>query len=146
MNETPLRRLLVPVSAASARARGIAYPHRCLAAGLPVEVCLLHVIEPVEAWQVLRFLTRDEVARFQERRAADCLARNSAILVEEGVPFHAVIRKGRLIESIVGVADELACTEIVVPAPALGLWGGWGNNLAVRLARHGVRTPLTLMH
>lgn len=145
MNETAVRRLLIPITAATERVHGIDYSRRCLAAGWPVEVFLLHVIEPVDAWQVLRFLTRDEVARFQEQRATDCLTRHAAFLAADGIPFCSVVRRGALIESIVSVADELACAEIVIPAPPQSIWGGCGS-LAARLARHAGGTPVTLTH
>lgn len=145
MNEIAARRLLIPIAAATERARGIDYAQRCRAAGWPVEVCLLHVVEPVDAWQVLRFLTRDELVRFQELRAADCLERHAAFLAAAGIPFRTFIRRGRLIESIVGAADELACAEIVVPAPPRRVWGSRRGRLAAGLARHGGK-PVTLTH
>jgi len=146
MNDIAVRRLLVPIAAATERSRGIDYAQRCLASACPVEVCLLHVIEPVDAWEVLRFLRRDEIERFQEQRAADCLARNAAVLAAEGIPFHSVVRRGHLIESIVGVAEEWGCSEIVVPTPSCGLWGWRSGGLAADLVRHGVGPPVTMMH
>lgn len=140
-----MRRLLIPIAAATERAGGIDYSRRCVAAGCPVEVCLLHVIEPLETWQVLRFLTRKEVARFQEQRAEDCLARHAAFLAAEGIAFRSVVRRGPLIESIVDVANELACAEIVIPAPPQRKWG-WCGSLAARLARHADGAAVTLTH
>lgn len=146
MNEPLARRLLIPIAAATKNAPGIDYARRCRNAGWPIEACLLHVIAPVDAWQVLRFLKQAEVVRFQEQRAADCLLRHAALLAAEDIPFRTIVRRGRLIESIVGVADELDCSEVVVPAPSRSVWGCSNNRLVAGLARNGLVKPLTLMH
>jgi nucleotide-binding universal stress UspA family protein len=139
------RRLLVPVAAATEASRGLTYARQCQAAGLLVEVCLLHVIEPVEQWQVLRFLTRDEVAAFQEQRAADCLERSSAALAADQIPCRVVVRRGHLAESIIDAAEALGCAEIVMPRPGQVRCGWLAPSLAARVVRRSVRVPVTLV-
>ncbi len=63
----PLR-LLVPVNANDDSRWGITYALRLHAQGRAVEVCCLNVGEPVTQWEVLRFRTQADIARFQAER------------------------------------------------------------------------------
>lgn len=116
---TPCR-LLLPVNADDASRHALAYALRRHADGDAVEVVLLHVAEPVTQWQVLRFRTPAEVDAFQAARAQAFLDAASQPLVQAGISCRGFFRQGPVVASILDLADELACDEIVLPLPESG--------------------------
>ena len=116
-------RVLVPINANEDSRWGIAYALGLHAAGTPVEVCLLHVGEPVTQWEVLRFRTQDEISRFQSERAQAFLADACQPLEARDISCRGHFRRGEVVFCILDLAEELACDEIVMPAPQGGLLG-----------------------
>lgn len=134
-------RLLIPVDASDASRWGVRYALRRFETGTPLEVCLLFIAAPVRNWEVLRFYREEEVRqRFQER-AAVFLEEAAGPLREAGIPYRSHVREADPVRGVIDCAEELACTEIVVPqtagcrllSPALG----------DRLRRQGCRIPVT---
>lgn len=123
MNPQPSRsqRVMIPVTADADSRRGVAEALRRHHAGTPLEVVLLHVAEPVEQWQVLRCMTRTEVAEFQSRSADHILDEAARPLKDAGIPCHTLYRSGRVIPTIREVAAEEGCGEILLP-PATPRW------------------------
>ncbi len=115
------RRLLVPINASEESRWAIAYALRLQREGKLAEVILLNVGEPVDAWQVLRFRTQQEVASFQAERAECFIADASRALTAANVPWRGVFKQGKRLFAILDAAEELACDEIVMPAPKKGL-------------------------
>lgn len=116
-------RLLVPINANDDSRWGIAYALRLHAAGTAIEVCLLHVGEPVTQWEVLRFRTQDEISRFQSERAETFLEEARQPLAAQDISCRSYFRSGEVVFTILDAAEELACDEIVMPAPLEGLLG-----------------------
>ena len=112
-----LRRLLLPIDATERSRWGIRYVLARHRAGQAVDVALLFVGEPVTSWQVLRFRTHDEIARFQSQRAQYFLEEAAQPLARNGIPFRALFREGELAFEILDAAEQLECSEIVLPAP-----------------------------
>jgi hypothetical protein len=115
------RRLLVPLNASDESRWAIAYALRLHRRGELLEVILLNVGEPVDAWQVLRFRTQLEVADFQSARAQAFIADASRPLIAENAAWRGVFRRGERLFAILDAAEEFACDEIVVPAPKKGI-------------------------
>jgi len=88
--------------------------------GRPVEVCLLHVKESPGHWELLFNLGRSE-AHF-ERRTEDAMTKAALPLRQQEIPYAAYLRSGAVVFSILDAAEELDCSEIVVPMPRTG-WG-----------------------
>lgn len=83
--------------------------------GTAIEVVLLNVGELITQWQVLRFRTQQEIAQFQSERAQAFIDEASQLLAAENIPYTGVFRQGDVVFSILDVAEELDCTEIVLP-------------------------------
>jgi len=114
----PPRRLLLPVDATAPSRRGVRHALRRAQAGEAIEVCLLHVGETVRQWEVLRFRTPQEIARFQSERAQVFLDEAARPLRAAGIASRAVFVEGDVVPSILDQAEQLACAEIVLPVPA----------------------------
>jgi nucleotide-binding universal stress UspA family protein len=114
------RRLLIPVKDAKASNRAVTYAIRRRAEGLDVAVCLLHVEESPTQWQAL---LGDVNARAARRRQADRVFAPAMRMLEGlDIEFAAYVRSGPVVFTILDAAEELACDEIVVPAPGRGLF------------------------
>ena len=79
-----------------------------------VEVCLLHVLEPVGLLQGLLHAASAQVT-LQRQRAEAVLALAAQPLQAAGIPYAAYLRSGSIVSSLLDAAEELDCQEIVVP-------------------------------
>lgn len=134
-------KLLIPVDASDESRWGVRHALRRFKAGTPLEVCLLFIAAPVRNWEVLRFYSEEEVRqRFQER-AAVFLEEAAGPLREAGIPYRSHFREADAVRGVIDCAEELNCTEIVVPQTS-----GWrllAPGLGDRLQRQGCRIPVT---
>jgi hypothetical protein len=115
--DAALRRLLLPIDATERSRWGIRYALARYRAGQAVDAILLFVGEPITSWQVLRFRTHDEIARFQSQRAHYLLEEAAQPLVQDGIPVRALFREGEVAFEILDAAEQLDCSEIVLPVP-----------------------------
>lgn len=135
-----VQRLLIPIDASEEAHWSLGHAIRLGAAGVAVEVCLVYVAEPVHAWEVLRFRTREEVRRHFTARAAEFLAQAIAELEAAGIPCQGSFREVDTAAGLRELAGELHCSEIVVPhCRWLGVfpYGPWH-----RLARRAGGVPV----
>lgn len=115
-------RLLIPVSAEQADLQAIIrYAIGRHSPASPLEVVLLHVAPVITQWEVLRFRTQQEIAEFQAERAQRFLDDAAAQLAAAGVTSHRVFRRGDVAFTILDVAEEQQCSEIVMPEQPRGL-------------------------
>jgi nucleotide-binding universal stress UspA family protein len=110
-------KLLLPVDATERSRWGINYAIWRKQSGRDVAVSLLFVTEPVTSWQVLRFLTQEEVRRFQAERGNYLLEDAAQRLEQAGIPAQMNYREGDIVFQILDVAEQLECDEIVLPIP-----------------------------
>jgi len=115
--DTALRRPLLPIDATERSRWAVRYALARHRAGQAVDATLLFVGEPVTSWQVLRFRTHDEIARFQSQRAGYFLEEAAQPLVRSGIPCRTLFREGEVAFEILDAAEQLDCSEIVLPAP-----------------------------
>lgn len=137
-------RLLVPINANEDSRWGVAYALRLHEAGRDVEVCLLNVGEVITQWQVLRFRTQAEIARFQAQRAEAFIAEASQALAERHILYRGLFKQGDIVFSILDTAEELECDEIVMPLSPSGLLSVFSRDIvaAVRRRQRDVRVTL----
>lgn len=110
-------RLLIPVDATERSRWGLQYALRLHRKGVPLQVSLLFVAEPVDALEVLRFRTHDEIARFQAESGRNILEDAAQPLTLAGIPCERIYREGDIVFQILDVAEQLSCDEIVLPLP-----------------------------
>jgi hypothetical protein len=115
--DAALKRMLLPMDASGRSRWAIRYALARHQGGEPVDATLLVVGEPVTDWQVLRFRTHEEVARFQAERARYLMEEAAQPLVRSGIPCRTLFREGDLAFEILDAAEQFDCTEIVLPAP-----------------------------
>ena len=138
----PARRLLVPLTADEDSRWGVAYARQLHAAGTDVEVCLLNVGETVHSWELLRSRTEAEIAAFQADRAASFIEEAGRSLGAEGILFRGLFRRGEVVFTLLDVAEELQCDEIVVPRSQGGLLGCLSRGIVADIRRRQRRIPI----
>jgi len=111
------RRLLIPVDATPRSRWAIRYALRLKEAGVPVSAVLIHVAEPVTAWEVRRSWTDAEIACFQAGTGSQILEDAARDLAEAGIPVRPIFREGDIVFEILDQAERLECDEIVLPLP-----------------------------
>lgn len=124
--------LLIPIKRARNSERAVMYAIRRRAEGHAIAVCLLHVEEPPARWQTMIGRTRTDKKRHQRTNQVFSVA----VRMMRGldIEFAAYVKSGPIIFTILDAAEELACDEIVVPAP---------GNFFLRLLSRQVVTILT---
>ena len=114
-------RLLVPINANEDSRWGVTYALRQHDEGRDVEVCFLNVGEVITQWQVLRFRTQIEIAKFQAERAEAFIEEAAQPLAAKHILYRGFFKQGDIVFSILDTAEELECDEIVMPLPPTGL-------------------------
>lgn len=112
-----LKRILIPIDATEKFRCGLLYARRLAESGDQLEVILLFVAEPVNAWQVLRFYSPSEVRKHFQERSAIFLNEAAQLFSDAGIPCQICFREDVEAENgIIQAADEMNCSEIVVPS------------------------------
>lgn len=135
-------RLLIPIDATEESRWGVRYAVRLAAGGVRVEACLLYVAEPVRSWEVLRFYTEDEIRRHFQARSEVFLEEAATPLRDAGISCASYFREADAVDGVVAAAEELNCSEIVVPQT---LWLGlFPSGLGARLIHRHCPIPVVL--
>jgi hypothetical protein len=143
--DVALRRLLLPIDAAERSRWGIRHVLARHHSGEAVDVTLLFVGEPVTDWQVLRFRTHGEIARFQAEHARHLLEGAARPLASRGIPCRTLFREGEVVFEILDAAEQLDCSEIVLPKPPPRLLGLLSSDVVRAVLRHRRSVPVVVV-
>lgn len=124
-------RLLIPVARGEKSPAAVRYALRRHDMGKKVQVCLLHVKEPLKQWDLLRTPWPEE--RKLRQRIENDLSLASGPLNDHGIPYAAYLRAGGVVFAILDAAEELDCHEIAVPLPHSGWWRIFSRNVVATL-------------
>lgn len=135
-------RILVPITAGEASRWGLRFALNQLHAGHRVEVILLHVGEPIENWEVLRFRTQQEIDEFQTERAQAFFEDAATALLAAHIPCRGFFKQGEVVFSILDLAEEMDCKLIAMPATAHRWWQLSGRDVVGELQRRHRAIPV----
>jgi nucleotide-binding universal stress UspA family protein len=79
-----------------------------------VEIQVLNVREPADAWEVRRFLNAEEIAGLQQGEGEVQLGGAKALLDEAGVAYDSKVLVGPVAQTIVEFAAQQGCDAIVM--------------------------------
>lgn len=105
---------LIPVDASETALRAVDHFISLVQGREPMEVCLLHVREPVDAWEIRRVLTADEIAALQRSEGEDVLQAARQRLDAAGIPYTAEVLIGEIGATIARHAEETGCDKIIM--------------------------------
>lgn len=139
-------KLLLPIDATERSRWGINYAIWRKQSGRDVAVSILFVAEPVTGWEVLRFLSQEEVRRFQAERGNYLLEDAAQPLRQAGIPAQMNYREGDIVFQILDVAEQLECDEIALPMP----YPRWARLFSLDIVRELTRrqrsVPITTVN
>lgn len=111
---------LVAVDGSVSSDRAVKHAIALVQACPSMEILLLNVQEPIEDWQVRRFLKPEEIDAMGEAKGGDALASARAILDAAGVRYSPSVLMGPVAETIARIAREQGCDGIVMGTRGLG--------------------------
>jgi nucleotide-binding universal stress UspA family protein len=139
--------LLVPIDATPRSRWGIQYAVWQHRTGKKVDVSLLYVVEPLmRRFDTLRFRTEQEIAAFRFERAKWLLDDAALPLRENKISHVAYIREGNVVFEILDTAEQLDCSEIVLPSPPHGWLRCLARNIVLRVLRKQRTVPVVTVN
>ncbi|MBI3140305.1 MAG: universal stress protein [Rhodocyclales bacterium] len=115
-----MRKALVPVDGSPNSERTVRHVIALAGSCPALEVVLLNVQEPIDDWQVRRFLKPEEIEAMEESKGGDQLKAARALLDAAGVPYTPSVVVGPVAETISKTALEQGCDGIVMGTRGLG--------------------------
>jgi nucleotide-binding universal stress UspA family protein len=117
-----------------------------LAAMVPgLQVHLLNVQPPGDDWMVRRTLKADELEAMEKEWGESALAPGREILRQAGVAFEEHIVQGEVPQSIVRLAKELDCDQIIMGSNGRSALGGFLLGSVAAKVLHLAERPVTLV-
>lgn len=105
---------LVPVDGSENALRAVQHLINLVRGREPMEVFLLNVQEPIDAWEVRRCFKPEEIEAMQEVQGGDALKAARELLEQAGVPFTADVLIGDVARSVTDYAKRMACDKIIM--------------------------------
>jgi nucleotide-binding universal stress UspA family protein len=110
-----------------------------------VEVLLLNVRAPVDAWEVRRFLNDEEIAELQKKEGEDDLRSARLLLDASGVPYSAHVVTGPVAQTIADFAEQQGCNYIVMGTHGRGGLASLFLGSTAAKVVHLAKMPVTLV-
>lgn len=110
-----------------------------------IEVHLLNVQGPIEAWEIKRFIPPEELEALLAKRGGDALAATRALLDQAGIRYTPHVRIGHVAETIAQVALETGCNHIVMGTRGMGAAGSLLLGSVATKVIHLADVPVTLV-
>ena len=137
-------RLLIPVKRPGDTLPAVDYAISRGAGGLRVEVALLHVEAVAHARPDEN--TERRGPAFAQQGSNGVFERAARMLQGSEIEFAAYVRSGPVAFSILDAAEQLDCSEIVVPAPAWPLARLWSKRVVDALVAGHRAIPVVLVN
>ena len=138
-------KLLLPVDGSESANRAVRHLIALSRGGQPAELHLLNVRPPMDAWEVRRFLTEEEIAQTQRDEGEADLQSACALLDAAGLPYDIRIEVGPVAQTIAHAAVDLGCDAIVMGTHGRGgLASLFLGSVATKVV-HLTSMPVTLV-
>ncbi|WP_300453063.1 universal stress protein [Accumulibacter sp.] len=111
----------------------------------PMTVHLLNVREPIDAWEVRRVLTADEITALQLSEGDDILQPARQRLDAAGVPYVAEVLIGDVGPTIARHAEESGCDKIIMGSRGVSAIAGLLLGSVTTKVIHFAQVPVTVV-
>lgn len=138
-------KLLLPMDGSPAALRAAGFAAALVPQVRDLEVHLLNVQEPVDAWEVRRFLSEEQIAAMQKQRGEEAVAEAQAILRVAGVATVIHLEVGEVAPTIARMAGALGCRQVVMGTHGHGAMGGLLMGSVSTKVLHLIQVPVTLV-
>lgn len=136
---------LVPVDGSENSMRSVRHVIDLVRGREPMEVHLLNVQEPIDAWEVRKFMTDEEIKAMQWTRGEEMLQPARAALAEAGVAYTWQIAIGDIAATIAHTAQEQGVDKIVMGTRGMGAIGNLLLGSIATKVLHLTHLPVTLV-
>lgn len=110
-----------------------------------IEIHLLNVQGPIEAWEVKRFIPPEELEALLGKRGGDALVAPRTLLDQAGIAYTPHVKIGHVAETIAQTALELGCNHIVMGTRGMGAAGSLFLGSVATKVIHLSDVPVTLV-
>lgn len=105
---------LIPVDGSANSDRAVEHVIILVNGHEPMDIHLLNVQEPVDNWELKRFMPESEIEAMQESRGGDAMASARALFDKTGIRYTPHVLIGPVAETISRFALEQKCDKIVM--------------------------------
>lgn len=138
-------KILLPVDGSEGSLRAARHVAGIAALAPGLQVHLLNVQPPGDDWMVRRMLKAEELDALENEWGESAIAPARAILQQAGVPYTEHIVKGEVAPSIVQLANEQGCDQIIMGSHGRSAWGGLLLGSVASRVLHLTDIPVTLV-
>ena len=105
---------LLPVDGSENSLRAVKHLINLVQGREPMDVHILNVQEPIDAWEVRRCFKAEEIEAMQESAGGDALQAARMLLEEAAIPFTAQVLIGNVAEAVARYAQEIGADKIIM--------------------------------
>lgn len=138
-------KILLPVDGSDGSLRAARHVADIAALAKAMEVHVVNVQPLGDDWMVRRMIKADELARMEKDWAEMALAPALELLRGAGLTPVTHMRQGEVAQTIVGLAEEIGCQQIVMGTRGLNPIGELLMGSVTSKVLHLTKTPLTLV-
>ncbi len=138
-------KILLPVDGSECSARAARHVAHLVGQIENKEVHLVNVQPPGDDWMVRRMIKPDELARMEQEWAQAALAPACDILRQAGIGFETHSLQGDIAPTLVRLAEQLGCVQIVMGSRGLSSIGDLLMGSIAHKVLHLTRLPVTLV-
>jgi nucleotide-binding universal stress UspA family protein len=139
-------KLMIPVDGSDCSTRTVQYVANMVAQYKePVELHLLNVQHPIVSGNVRHFISHDELDRYYRENADKAMQPGINVLQKAGLHFITHTALGEPAETIVQLAREKACNQIVMSPRGLGNVSGMLLGSVTSKVVHLAKMPVLLV-
>lgn len=139
----PIFKVLAPIKAPAEVLHGARYASRLMDKGRQVTVCMLYVAKRMGSQTTNTTAPVMGHSEAVEENARALLNEATALLVAHGIPHSSIVRWGDVAFTILDVAEELQCNEILLPPRRPRFWPRlFSKGIAERLVAAQRNVPL----
>lgn len=136
---------VVPVDGSEYADRAVRYLIKLAGSQTPEAIHLVNVRKPIDAWEVRRFLTDEEIEATQRREGEHDMASARALLDEAGIAYNTHVLIGPIAPTIASFATEQGCDAIVMGSHGRGELGNLLLGSIATKVIHLTTIPVTLV-
>jgi len=138
-------KLLIPVDGSANSEHAVRHAVELAKAIDAVQVDLINVQPPVDAWEVKRFLREAEISAMQTALAEEATRAGRAILDAAGISYQLHHMAGDVAITIAEFAQTCGCNQIIMGTRGMGSLEGLLLGSISTKVLHLVKVPVTLV-
>jgi nucleotide-binding universal stress UspA family protein len=140
-----MERVLIPVDGSESALRAVRHVIEYARRGAQPQVDVLNVQPPIYSANITRFLTREMIEEYYNSEGEAALGKARRLLDGAGLAYTALVRVGRIAETIADYAAEQACDRIVMGTRGMGALGQLVMGSVALKVLHLAQVPVTLV-